>query len=1035
MGRRDFVRVVALSAAASALGGGGRVMAGPFDRSDFENLMPADKKLDPGWVKSLFARGSRTVYRGAELEKIGMPAGGLCSGQVYLGGDGRLWLWDIFNQRRSTAEGHYAHPLIPSSPLDQGFTLGIADKNGAMQQRPLDATGFPDVTFCGEYPIGFVDYLDPASPVAVSLEAFSPFTPLDADDSSLPATVMRFTIKNNGAKRLKAELRGRLENKVCLESEKQFSGMRRNRIVREKDLTFLECDLQPPRTAAIHSPRAPILFADFESGSYAGWTVEGTAFGAAPSQGAPNAEQRLSGFKGKYLANSWATGSDSPKGKLISPGFVIGRSFINFLIGGGNHPNQTCINLLVDGKVARTATGSNSDTMENRSWDVTNLAGRTAHIEIVDHESGGWGHIEIDQIEFADTNSAPAEGMEVQADWGSMVLALLEPMTGDAATAFVEPAEGQMAANPASVEIHEEPFGQKLMGSLARKLELNPGESETVTFVIAWYFPNLKINGVIDGTGRHYATRFDSAAAAARYLAANYTRLSAQTLLWHDTWYDSTLPYWLLDRTLTNISTLATSTAYRFANGRFYGWEGVGSCPGTCTHVWQYEQAMGRLFPELDILLRERADFNPRISFRSDGMIDHRGEFHAGEAIDGQTGTILRAYRDHQMSKDDSFLKRNWPGIRKATEWLMREPGGANGILTGAQHNTLDAEWYGPVAWLSGMYLASLRASEQMALEAGEPDFATRCRSIFHAGSAALVERLFNGEYFMDQPDPAHLSAINSGTGCEIDQVLGQSWAFQVGLGRILPEKETRTALQSLWRYNFSPNVGPYRAVNRPGRWFAMPGESGLLMCTFPRTDWDYEKAKGKGPEWAAGYFNECMNGFEHQVAGHMIWEGMVEQGLAIERAVHDRYHASRRNPWNEVECGDHYARSMASYGVFTAACGFEYHGPRGHIGFAPRLTPNHFKAAFTSAEGWGSFSQNIAGGGLNAVLDLKWGRLRLRTIALTAPESMRPAAVRLTVSNREVQAALTAKSNQLLIHLAGEAAIEAGQRIEISIS
>ena len=117
-----------------------------------------------------------------------------------------------------------------------------------------------------------------------------------------------------------------------------------------------------------------------------------------------------------------------------------------------------------------------------------------------------------------------------------------------------------------------------------------------------------------------------------------------------------------------------------------------------------------------------------------------------------------------------------------------------------------------------------------------------------------------------------------------------------------------------------------------------MPGEGGLLMCTWPRGD--KADAQGKAPDWAFGYFNECMTGFEHQVAGHMIWEGMVTEGLAVERTIHDRYHPSRRNPWNEVECGDHYARAMASYGVFLAACGFEYHGPRGHLGFAPRITP-----------------------------------------------------------------------------------------------
>jgi non-lysosomal glucosylceramidase len=185
-------------------------------------------------------------------------------------------------------------------------------------------------------------------------------------------------------------------------------------------------------------------------------------------------------------------------------------------------------------------------------------------------------------------------------------------------------------------------------------------------------------------------------------------------------------------------------------------------------------------------------------------------------------------------------------------------------------------------------------------------------------GRRNFVAQLFDGEYFINKVDPKHLDAINSGTGCEIDQVFGQSWAFQVGLPRVLPQKETVSALKSIWRYNFSPDLGPYRAVNKPGRWYAMAGEAGLLICTFPRRDWDYQKAAGKGPGAFAGYFNECMNGFEHQAAGHMIQEGLLLEGLAVTRALHDRYHASRRNPWNEVECGDHYARSMASYGVYS---------------------------------------------------------------------------------------------------------------------
>ena len=220
-----------------------------------------------------------------------------------------------------------------------------------------------------------------------------------------------------------------------------------------------------------------------------------------------------------------------------------------------------------------------------------------------------------------------------------------------------------------------------------------------------------------------------------------------------------------------------------------------------------------------------------------------------------------------------------------------------------------------------------------------------------------------------------------------------------------------------------------------PGRWYAMPGEAGLLMCTFPRGDWDYAQAKGKGPDWAAGYFNECMNGFEHQIASHMIWEGMLLEGLAIERIVHDRYGAARRNPWNEIECGDHYARSMASYGVYLAACGFQYHGPNQHIGFAPRLTPENFRCAFTSAEGWGSFSQKSEGGKLKAEIAMRWGKLKLKTIELKPLENSKPSLVQVALGGEVVAARLNSNSGGYQIHFAKAVTLESGQNLVVQLS
>jgi len=157
-----------------------------------------------------------------------------------------------------------------------------------------------------------------------------------------------------------------------------------------------------------------ILIADFESETYGDWKVDGDAFGPAPAKGTLPNQMEVSGFEGERLVNTYFKGDDTT-GTLTSPEFVIERKCINFLIGGGMYPGEACINLVADSKTVRTATGPNdrpggTEALDWHSWDVSDLAGKTAQIEIVDKKKGGWGHINIDYIVQSDLGASAAEG-------------------------------------------------------------------------------------------------------------------------------------------------------------------------------------------------------------------------------------------------------------------------------------------------------------------------------------------------------------------------------------------------------------------------------------------------------------------------------------------------------------------------------------------------------------------------------------------------------------------------------------------------
>ena len=863
--------------------------------------IPENKNIDPAWTRALFTRGSATTYLKSknELKYIGMPVGGLHAGTVYVGGDGRLWLWQIYNETYEGAhEGiepktvewndgttlrkirprdgaAYIEPAIADNKrvLEQGFAISVKFK-GKTLIKELNEAHWDEISFTGTYPVANIKYSSKDFPVAVNLKVYSPFIPLEAEKSALPATLLRLEVVNTTKTAIDVAVLGWMENGASKLTATQKSGKRVNRVVTSKERTS--------------------IFSSFEAN--------------------------------------------------------------------------------------------------------------------------------------------PDEKIAYAVDNGNMCFSLHGPKSKVMASCNPWPVTSELFNAPEQLEAGVEAPGS-LVGSIGASATVLPGKSMSADYSIAWYFnqvnPKLKKLVKDAEAGYHYGVRFKDAQEVSNFIQSHFKELSSATELWNTTWNDSSLPHWFLERTFVNIGTLATANTYRFANGRFWSWEGVGACPGTCTHVWQYAQAVGRIFPELERDLRQRVDLG--LGFEESGAILFRGEQETRPAIDGQAGTILRFYREHQMSADDSFLKTNWPKIKKTVAFLIAQDKNGDGMTDTPMENTLDAVWDGEIAWIVGLSIAAVQAAQAMATEVGDNGFAKNCGQYVVAGRANMEKELFNGEYFIHRPDAQQgRKNLGSYNTCHIDQVYGQSWTFQVGLPRILSKEKTVSALRALWKYNFTMDVGPYIKTHIGGRPYALAGEGGMVMNTNPHNE---SKPFGENVSWQLGYFHECMSGFEHQVAAHMMAEDMVEESLILTRAIHDRHHAAKRNPFNEIECSDHYARAMASYGTFLSACGFEYHGPKGYISFAPKWNKENFKAPFTSASGWGTYSQVKTVTGQKHTIQLKYGSLTLNKLKFEKLAIGKAKAISIAINGKAVPSTFSQENDTLMMYTQKSIQINSGEELVITIS
>jgi uncharacterized protein (DUF608 family) len=604
-------------------------------------------------------------------------------------------------------------------------------------------------------------------------------------------------------------------------------------------------------------------------------------------------------------------------------------------------------------------------------------------------------------------------------------------------------------------ELGAEPDPRGVVGSLCLKRSIAAGKSADYTFLLAWRFPNRtpdwcgwsapkgEGNTII---GNHYAVRFTSAWEAARHAADVLQELERRTRAFATAFRESTLPAAVKEGASANLSTLASTTCFRTADGEFHGFEGVndkrGCCFGNCTHVWNYETATTHLFPSFARSLR-KASFG--YSMDDAGAIHFRqllpdGKERSGfAAADGQMGQVMHAYLDWKLSGDTAWLRETWPRAKKALEFAWVKggwDGDRDGVMEGVQHNTYDVEFYGPNPMCGIFYLGALRAGEEMARADGDSSSAAEYRRLIEQGRKWIDANLFNGEFYVqkvrgyskDQIAPALRSDMGSentekpeyqaGEGCLVDQLMGQYLAEVAGLGPLVSAENVRKTLASVYRYNYKRSLAAHDNVQRT---FALNDEAAVVVC-------DYGKAER--PHIPFPYYAEVFTGLEYQAAAHMMFAGMVREGVECVRNTRARYDGVKRNPWDEAECGHHYARAMASWSAIPALSGFQYDGGRGAVSALPRINEDNFRCFWASGTGWGIFTRTANAAGVQFTLKVISGRLPCTSCEIKAGAG----ASTVQLNGGNVPHHVERNGGRVIVRFAQPATLEANAELRVEV-
>ena len=570
--------------------------------------------------------------------------------------------------------------------------------------------------------------------------------------------------------------------------------------------------------------------------------------------------------------------------------------------------------------------------------------------------------------------------------------------------------------------------------SLFVPFKLQANEIKTIRLYMAWYVPysNMKIgndnlqesdmpdtSACCSDSGNSccpapnenyrpwYSGKFENVGEVAAFWLKNYTDLKVKSQKFTDAFYSSTLPAEVLEAVSANLAIIKSPSVLRQYDGRLWGWEGCGDnngcCHGTCTHVWNYAQAIPHLFPAMERSLREtefclNQDQEGHQVFRASLPVRPvRHDFHS--AADGQLGGIMKIYREWRILGDTHWLKSMFPNIRKSMDycikaWDPRE----TGALEEPHHNTYDIEFWGPNGMCTSFYIGALQAIVLMGKALNE-DVSTY-ESLIAKSKTYLETTLYDGEYFiqdirwkdLNAPDPTKLESwtvnyseeaklllaeegpkYQYGKGCLSDGVLGSWMSLVCGMPEVMDRDKVKSHLVAIHKYNLISDLIEHANPQRPT--FAMGDDGGLLLCSWP---------KGGKLQLPFVYSDEVWTGIEYQVASHLMFEGEVEKGLEIVRVCRSRYDGRIRDPFNEYECGAYYVRAMASYGLIEGLTGIRFDAVEGTLYINSRIG-NNFTSFLSTNTGFG----NVGLKNGEPFIDVKHGVINVKKCVVAGIETI----------------------------------------------